>query len=136
MKYFKIGDCVYAQNFCYFAKGQITDIRMSTGSVNGLLYKVGINWFFANELTTWYDGEIKKIIGADVDYHPKKKVKFIHNGIKYTINAIKFNSITDWCYLKVDKVEGTDKINDTERGIGFYSLKRKQVERIYDEIFS
>lgn len=135
MKYFKIGDCVYAQNFCYFAKGEITDVQMSTGSRKEPIYKVGINWFFADELTTWYDGEIKNIIGADVDYHPKKKVKFIHDGIKYTINAIKYNSVLEWCYLKVDKVEGTDKINDTERGIGFYSLRSKQIERIYKEIF-
>lgn len=135
MKEFKKGDAVIAQNFCYFDKGEIADVAMSNGSRKEPIYKVGINWFFADELMTWYDGTIKNIIGADTDYYPEKKIKFTHNGIKYTINAIKYNSILEWCYLKVDKVEGTDKINDTERGIGFYQLSKRQIERIYRELF-
>lgn len=135
MKYFKKGDAVIAQNFCYFDKGEIADVVMSTGSRKEPIYKVGINWYFADELMTWYDGTIKNIIGADTDYYPKKKVKFQHNGIVYTINAIKYNSVLEWCYLKVDKFEGTDKINDTERGIGFYQLTKRQIERIYEKLF-
>lgn len=135
MKEFKKGDAVIAQNFCYFDKGEIADVVMSTGSRKEPIYNVGINWYFADELMMWYDGTIKNIIGADIDYYPEKKVKFIHNGIKYTIQAIKYNSTLEWCYLKVDKAEGTDKINDAERGIGFYQLNKRQIERIYRELF-
>ena len=136
MEKFKIGDMVIGENNVCFQKGEIINIMPSMGARKELIYNVGINWFFADELRTWYDGKIKKIIGADVDYIPNKVIKFTHDGVVYTIKAIKYYTKTEWCYLKVDKINGTNWMNENERGIGFYALMPKQIERIYNKIFS
>ena len=127
--------CIGSNSFTN-ERGEVTDVKMSTGTRKELIYKIKYNWFFADELKPWYDGMIKQIIGEDVDYAPNKVLKFNHQGITYTITAIKYNSYIGCCYVKVDKVEGTARINDKERGIGFYALRPKQIERIYKKLFN
>ena len=132
---FKVGDYVIG-DCLYFNKGQIEAIEMSTGERKGLIYKVGINWYFYNFLKPWYDGIISSIIGEDKIYNPKRIIKLQHNGVKYTITGIVYKSKLEWCYLLVDKEEGTDRIDSTGlRGIGFHSLREKQIERIYNTLF-
>ena len=132
---FKVGD--YVEGDClYLERGQIESIKMSTGARKGLIYKIGLSWYFYNFIKPWYDGMIAAKIGKDKVYRPERTIKFKHNGIEYTITGILFHSFLKWCYLLVDKKEGTWQVDDTgTMGIGFHSLRPKQIERIYNLAF-
>ena len=137
---FNIGDYVWGDSI-YYQKGQISRIEMSTGQRKGLLYFVsdGIfeDCFFYNFLHPWYDGMISKEIGKDEVYHPEHKIKLRYGGIEYTIDGILYHSKLKWCYLLVDKEEGTWQIDESGmRGIGLHSLRENQKKRIFLEVFA
>lgn len=135
-KAFKVGDLCIGINSVYYQQGEIKETEISTGARKERIYKVGINWFFGDELKPWYDGMIAKLIGKDIQYKPKREIGFIHNRTKYIVQAIVFNKCTNHCYLIVDKTEDVYPVNDDYSGIGFYDLREKQRERIYTELLA
>ena len=52
----KLGQYVIGKNNIYYQQGKIEAIEESTGSRKGLIYKVGINWFFADEIRIDLEG--------------------------------------------------------------------------------
>ena len=133
---FKVGDCVIG-DCVYCREGCITKIAMSEGKRKGLLYYLDDTpyCFFYNFLKPWYDLMISAIIGKDKEYVPEVKVKFNYKGTEYAIKGITYNSITEWCWVRVDKDINLTNIDGVNRGICFSSLKPKQRERIYNELF-
>lgn len=135
-KTFKVGDPCIGINSAYYQQGEIKESEISTGARKERIYRVGINWFFADELRPWYDGMIAKLIGKDIQYRPKREICFTHDRIKYVVQAIVFNEYINHCYLIVDKTEGTYPVNEEYSGIGFYDLRQRQKERIYAELLA
>ena len=60
---FKVGD--YVEGDClYLERGQIESIEMSTGARKGLIYKIGLSYFFYNFIKPWYDGMVMEKFGS------------------------------------------------------------------------
>lgn len=132
---FNVGDYVIGENKVYHQRGKISRIEKCSWSRSGYIYKVGINWFFYGELKPWYDGMMSEIIGKDDDYIPERIITIHLGGTTYKVEAIRFSSVTNCCYIKVDKEDGTTMIDNENRGIGFYALRQSQIKKIFNEAF-
>lgn len=139
---FKVGD--YVEGDClYLERGQIESIEMSTGARKGLIYKIGLSYFFYNFIKPWYDGMVMEKIGVNTLYPVDKPVKFKHERGTFTITDLYVSKVDSHITCYVIATPGADAnplccspINESGlKGIGFYELRPKQVERIYHQIF-
>lgn len=99
--------------------GRIKEIESSTGSRKGLIYKVGVNWFFADEICIdWFC--IFELIGERNTYELKTPFKFTCGGKKVVATKV---AIQD---------------NYEIVGEGFrehlYNLRKPTVEKLYWQI--
>jgi hypothetical protein len=76
-----LGMVVCGKNNITIETGRIKKIQPSTGSRKGLIYNVGINWFFADEIyVDWFC--ILEMIGERNTYELKTPFKFTCGGKK------------------------------------------------------
>ena len=137
---FKVGDYVIGDDSLFYDRGQIEKIEMSTGERKGLIYKIGLNYYFYNFIKPWYDGMIIAKIGIKKLYQLPKPIKFTMGREKMNITGL-YALDNSLCYLIVDKDLSNNEwyshgIDESGLiGIGFYELRPKQIERIYNLAF-
>ena len=137
---FKVGDYVIGDDSLFYDRGQIEKIEMSTGERKGLIYKIGLNYYFYNFIKPWYEGMIAAKIGIKKLYHLPKPIKFTLGREKMNITGL-YALDNTLCYLIVDKDLSNNEwyshgIDESGLiGIGFYELRPKQIERIYNLAF-
>lgn len=89
---FKVGDYVFAEDSAYASRDKITAIEQSTGSRKGQIYKVGINWFFADELRPDFEAMTKNLVknvGGVVSFtNTEDKLKFRHKKDTHTLTGL------------------------------------------------
>ena len=142
---FKVGDYVIGDDkVISYSQGKITKIEMSTGTRKGLIYCIDngsvSNWFFYNFIKPWYAGMIAAKIGIKKLYQLPKPIKFTMGREKMNITGL-YALDNSLCYLIVDKDLSNNEwyshgIDESGLiGIGFYELRPKQIERIYNLAF-
>ena len=123
---FRIGNYVIAEDSTYSQRGQITETRMSAGSRKEMIYKVGINWFFADEMKFDFEAMIKEIVKSKDRILPlrnyDKLLRFRHKKDTHTLVGLVIGDY--FAYV----ITGTgDMINVT-------FLTDLQQERIYKHL--
>ena len=118
-KELKLGMVVCGQNNAFYDRGKIKTIELSTGSRKGLLYKVGINYFFSDEIDVDW-ACINEIVGNGNIYELKKPFGFKLNGKRKVATKVCF------------------KDNFELLGNGFrakiYELRQPTIRRLYWQI--
>ena len=135
-KEFKLGQYVIAQNNIYHQQGRIEFIDESTGSRKGLLYKVGIHWFFGDEIEIDPEGILLEFIHhrglmelQDPNViNPKcgirKPLVFTYDNEKYTLQGL-FAS-ENFVYVVANDRKGKSMFLCTRH------LPKKTMQRIFD----
>lgn len=105
---FRIGHYVIAEDSAYSQRGKITETRMSTGTRKGMLYKVGINYFFADEMKFDFEAMIKSVIADCYDgvlslMNYSKPFRFRHKTETKTLTGLVKNDY--FVYAVTDKGE-------------------------------
>ena len=131
----KLGQYVIGENNISYQQGRIESIEESTGSRKGLIYKVGINWFFADEIEIDLEGilyafikkrglmELQKPNVINPDYKGGR-LTFTYDGIKYTLQGL-FNS-DHFVYVVANDPDGESMFLCTRH------LNKKTMQRIFD----
>lgn len=87
-----LGDILLGENKCYSQFGKVTAIKQSSGSRKGLIYKIGINYFFADEIKHWWWKELQLLLkekhGDTYTFIDKFKVTY--NSKKYFADSVSF----------------------------------------------
>ena len=118
-KELKLGMVVCGRNKVYHDVGEIESIEPSTGSRKGLLYKVGINYFFADDIdVNWVC--INEIIGDGNIYELKKPFWFKLNGKRKVATKVCFK-------------ENYELIGDGFN-VKIYELRQPTIRRLYWQI--
>ena len=114
-----LGMVVCAKNGIVNENGRIKEIEPSTGSRKGLIYKVGVNWFFADEIyIDWFC--VLEVIGKGNTYELKTPFKFTCGGKKVVAT-------------KVAIQDNYEIIGDGFRE-HLYELRKPTAERLYWQI--
>lgn len=102
---FKVGDYVIGKNNANCEVGKVEDKQMSTGSRKEMIYKVGVNWFFADEMEYDYHAMIRAMIGNIGGVKPfkpyDKKFTFTHKKVKHTLAVLCLSS--SFAYIVTEK---------------------------------
>lgn len=88
-KELKLGMVVNGSNKVMNDTGKIKDIHQSSGSRKGLLYKVGINYYFADEIRVDWNC-ILEMIGQGNVYKLKTPFKYVKGGVKKVAEEVCF----------------------------------------------
>ena len=114
-----LGMVVCGKNNITIETGRIKKIQPSTGSRKGLIYNVGINWFFADEIgIDWFC--ILEMIGERNTYELKTPFKFTCGGKKVVAT-------------KVAIQDNYEIVGDGFRQ-RIYDLRKPTVEKLYWQI--
>lgn len=121
---FNIGDYVIANDRTICQIGKVENKQMSTGSRKEMIYKVGVNYFFADEMEYDYHAMVRAMIdgvGGVKPFKPyEKKFTFTHKKVKHTLAVLCASS--SFAYIV------------TEKGDLFCLtyMKNADVKRLYD----
>lgn len=115
----RLGMVVCGKNNIIIETGRIKKIQPSNGSRKGLIYNVGINWFFADEIyVDWFC--ILEMIGERNTYELKTPFKFTCGGKKVVAT-------------KVAIQDNYEIVGDGFRQ-RIYDLRKPTVEKLYWQI--
>lgn len=84
-----LGEKKYSSQF-----GKVTAIEQSSGSRKGLIYKIGIEYFFADEIKHWWWKELQLLLEEKHinKYAFQNKFKVTYNGQKYLVDSVDFSA--------------------------------------------
>ena len=86
---FKVGQYVIGENSISYQTGQISAMEESTGTRKGMLYKVGINWFFADEIKIDLEGIMYAFLKRlGVVRFDDMKCKFQYENMSYRLQGL------------------------------------------------
>ena len=131
----KLGQYVIGENNISYQQGRIESIEESTGSRKGLIYKVGINWFFADEIRIDLEGilcafikkrglmELQKPNVINPDYKGDL-FTFTYDHTKYTLQGLFCSD--HFVYVVANDQTGKSMFLCTRH------LPKKTVKRIFD----
>lgn len=101
---------------------------MSSGRRHELIYKVGINWFFADEIKVDYismiQGKLDSIGGIRPIKNYKPVFEFTHNKTKHTLSALVSAKEKDLVYA----------VTNNGDLICLTYLRRSQLKKIYKHL--
>ena len=122
----KLGQYVIGKNNITYQEGTIDKIEQSTGSRKGLIYKVGINWFFADEIEIDQEGILFAFLQwkGVCEFGKDHGCKFVRNGEKYTLQGLCHSE--HFVYLVVTTSDGYVKF------ICARMLNRKTLNKVFN----
>ena len=87
-----LGDILLGENKCYSQFGKVTAIKESSGSRKGLIYKIGIDYFFADEIKHWWWKELQLLLKEKHrnTYTFKDKFEVTYKAKKYLVSSVSF----------------------------------------------
>jgi hypothetical protein len=132
----KLGQYVIGKNNISYQQGRIESIEESTGSRKGLIYKIGINWFFADEIEIDLEGillefihhrglmELQDPIIINPECGIRKPLVFTYDNEKYTLQGL-FAS-ENFVYVVANDRKGKSMFLCTRH------IPKKTMQRIFD----
>jgi hypothetical protein len=86
-----LGDFLKGENSVSYEFGCVTAMQQSTGSRKGMIYKIGVNWFFADEISHDWWRELQHKVGVSKRYDYKSPIKVIYNKKPYKAIRVMFD---------------------------------------------
>ena len=87
-----LGDYLIGENSVCYELGCVTAMQQSTGSRKGMIYKIGNNWFFADEISHDWWRELQYKVGVSKRYDYKNPIKVIYNKKPYKAIRVVFDN--------------------------------------------
>lgn len=119
-----LGDFLRGENSISCEIGCVTGMQQSTGSRKGMIYKIGINWFFADEISHDWWRELQYKVGVNKRYNYKEPIKVIYN--KKTYKAIRVEFEENYQVILEDKDGALVYVH-------IYFLPTKTLERLVNQ---
>lgn len=119
-----IGDFLRGENSISCQIGCVTGMKQSAGSRKGMIYNIGASWFFADEISHDWWGELQYKVGANKRYNYKEPIKVIYKKKNYRAIRVEFEG--NYQVILEDK-------DGTLVCVRIYSLPTKILERLVNQ---